>query len=535
LKWIKKKPVYKYDEYDDILTKLAAINGIEDIHKFLHPSFDDLHDPYTLDNIEIARNKILNAIHNHKFISIYADIDCDGITAASIMYNYLRNFTDKVAYFHSQRSQGHSIDVGYELIPPETELLIIVDSSTSSDKTCRMISEKGIDIIIIDHHEPENKNPYALIINPQLDNYKNKNISGAGLAFKMIQVLDDTLASDTYMDFIDLAGIGLYGDAMSMREPENRYIVDQALKSITNPGIRALLTVTNKNMLNLTSTDLAYSIVPMLNGASRMDKIELALELLTCDDLDRCMELAKEIQKLNEERKKEQKQWIEKLSSQINEDDKAIVLIDDDIGKGFTGLISGDIASKYQRPVITMSRNGDKYHGSFRSYGDFNLKEFLATVPYATFAAGHSLAGGVGCNTKDLEAFKKYINDALKDYTFEQSIEYDLDLDAEEITEDLIEQVLQFNRITGVGMPSARFKVSNLMVHDTKMVGSKKKETANIICDDLILVKFKTTEEFLNNFSVFDAIEVVGTLNLFKPYRGSVRKQILIEDIKKVG
>src|SRR5690606_19168190 len=218
-KWLQRKPKVKPNSEDAPLEKIAKIRGIKEIDRFLNPTQDELHDPYLIKNIENASNRIIRAIMNKERICLSYDADADGITATTVMQRYLKNYTDNVTYIYNERNHGHGIheqtrldfvtDEDYDEKGKikddekaerfklnsenlqkisESNLLIIIDSSSNDDKACERLSVKyGVEIIILDHHAIERENPHVLLVNPQQDGceYPNKHLSGAGVVFKV--------------------------------------------------------------------------------------------------------------------------------------------------------------------------------------------------------------------------------------------------------------------------------------------------------------------------------------------------------------
>lgn len=242
MKWIKREPKIKPRKTDSPIDKIAKIRGINDSYSFLNPSKEDLNSPYLLKNIEEACNRIILAISKGERITVSYDADADGITSATIMRRYLSNYTENVGFIYNERNHGHGINEqtrldfvkdkdfdengniidGYKRnryernkenmdIISNTDLLILIDSSSNDSNACKTISEMGVDIIILDHHAIERENKYALIVNPQQDGdkYPNKSISGAGVVFKVIEVMEDTLDSVDIWQYNDLVAVGI--------------------------------------------------------------------------------------------------------------------------------------------------------------------------------------------------------------------------------------------------------------------------------------------------------------------------------------
>lgn len=498
---------------DDMLKCLASIYNVENIDNFLAPKMSSLNDPTLIKNMEAARDKLMHAIDQNLRICISGDVDVDGVTSLTIIYQYIfsNKFTENIYYIFNQRSEGHSIRHQLDKIDNDTNLLIILDSSTNDSDICKQLQQKGIDIIIIDHHDVDTCNPHALIINPKNDDSPNKELSTSALCYKFIQVLDDVKKTNTCNDYIDLAGIGLHSDQMSMTVPENRWIVYQAMNNINNLGLKTLLGYTDKKYLS-SSEDIAFRLAPLINSAARMDKIELILELLNCSDIMRCKELASEIKSLNETRKRIQMEYYDKMKSDINDDDKFVIVIGNDIGRGFTGLLAGQIANEYKRPTICFTKINSLYSGSFRSFKNFNVKDFLIQLPHSIFVAGHKQAGGCAININDLNAFRESINEKLSHNSLNRFTEFDIKLDAGEISKSLVQQFSNFNEITGTSCPRLKFFIKGLFVNGK--IHLAKKNFLIVNCTGLQILKFRVDTNYCRNFPIRKEINVVGTLHI---------------------
>jgi single-stranded-DNA-specific exonuclease len=557
--WKQRAPKIPYEDTYSVIDKLAAINGIEDMFRFVYPTEEELHNPYLLKNVELARDRIIQAIELKQNIEILCDPDPDGISSTSLLYQYLLNYTDRLSYLYKQRSVGHGVQHVVNDIPDDTDLLIIVDSSSNEWEACKTITEREIDIVIIDHHQITDKNEYCILVNPQQEDcsYPNKQSSGSLLTWKVCQTLDDHFHEDYSDSLIDLAAFGLYSDMQSMSEPENRFMVNTMLDNIHNVGLRSILMVIKKEKEKLYSSTIGYNITPFINAPTRLDKIELPLELLTTDDPVIALELAKEIHSLNEVRKKTQKEAVKRLKPLVNEDDKCIVLIDSSLGKGYNGLIANDLSGIYQRPVIIQGETTTEYVGSYRSYGGFNFLEFASKLDMVTNSGGHAEAGGVSVLKNDFELFKMTLNNKLKNEKFEQITYFDIELQADKINEKLITQVQNFCRVSGTGFEEAKFLIKDLVVSQKKVMGSG--DTLKLGCllesdtwfvdeqdletakPSLVIMKFKADETFIEGVMVGDKIDVVGSLNLnlfprYKPkYHIEKTNQVFIEDLRVVN
>jgi single-stranded-DNA-specific exonuclease len=535
MKWEKRQPKSEFDQQDDIVSKLAKIRGIGDVDAHLSPSSDYLHDPYLLGNIKEAAAKIIDAVKKGKLICVSMDCDADGIFSTAIMMRYLRQFTENLYFIFAERDVGHGIEYQMDKVLPETELLIILDSSSNSIKACKELKNKGIDIIILDHHIIEEHNPHALIVNPQSDNYPNKQISGATLAYKMVSVLDDTFGTGEVEDYIDLAAYGMYADVMSALEMENRHIIIQGMENVRNKGIKALLKSAKQDGNKFNCQTISFTISPMINGVARMNNISLAIELLLEDDIARCFEIAEEIRKLNEERKKISRTLVEKYSQTVNEKDKIIIAVDTMASKGFNGSVAMELAQRYKRPAMVLRLTHGIVTGSYRTFADFKLKSFLNKFYHINYAAGHEEAGGVELKEIHLDVLKEYINKHIKADAFVPKVEYDLELDIKDVHYKFVREIESFNHLTGKGIPEAKFLIRNLFVEDRQVIG-KNKDTVKITCEGIELIKFKVDADYALELETFDKVDVIGSLsvNQFMGRRGMVTTmQLKVDDYKK--
>lgn len=557
MKWVAKKPKAKPNSRDSVVDKIAKIRGIQDVDRFLHPSEDELFDPYLIKNIEDASNRIIRAIAGKERIVVSYDPDADGLTSATIMRRYLSNYTDNVDYIYGERGDGHGIEnmLKTKGLNPEKDakrlvlnkqnmekikdcdLLILIDSSSNDTKVCKYISETlNKDVIIIDHHEIERDNPHVLMVNPQQEGceYPNKQLSGAGVVFKVLQVMEDTLCGVDVWQYIDLVAVGMYADVMRVDVFENRYLITHGLRNVRNAGLVRILKGGKANLKKLKCSDIGFTIAPLINGTCRMDEIELAIDLLMADDDTDCKRLRLKMAKLNEKRKEIQKSLFESYSKSVDPSKKALVVLDDKASKGFNGIISQQLSDAYKRPAIVGRLHKGVASGSFRANG-FDFKSFLQASGLLKEAMGHPSAGGFEIEEDKLDDLLQYIEDNLPELGEQEAyVLYDLEMDASEIHE-YIEAVELFNHLTGNGFPKIIVRVNNISVQEAKCIG-KTMETVKInTFNDMELIKFRVNENYASDLGVFDEIDAVGQLQMNEFYNFGLKKlvitpQVMLED-----
>jgi len=528
--WLERKPEREYFDFDDIITRLSDIYGVEDLDEWLKPTKASVHDPYTIDNIVEVGMRIIKAIEDGEMITVSYDVDSDGITSGSILIRYLKQFTSNINYVYGQRNDGHGI--GVQFIPEETQLLIVVDSSTNETEVCKELFCDGVNqIIIIDHHPKTQDNPYALIVNNQLDNYPNKELSGAGMVFKVVQVLDDLLSQETHQEFIDMAGIGISGDVMSMKEKENRYFVYQALNNIMNYGLSAILEVSKIDQDNMSTQTIGFDIVPVINACARLGKIEIMIELLLEDDYSRCLELAKEAISLNKERKKITKKLTKKIETYLDTSNAVIISVEEgglDDERGFNGLIATGIAEKYQKPTIICKKKNGICMGSARGIGSIKFKEVLESTGLFHLLEGHQGAFGIGFKEEDLDKIHNELNKKLKNVK-EKVVYYDIELKLSDITFKLIEDIMKFNMLAGKDAYNTKVLIRDVEVIERKLLGKTKvKDTVKFVCENkLDILKFRTTEDFANEVKEGDLIDVICNLSINSFFNWGTRENVV--------
>lgn len=556
MKWVQRKPVKKPRKNDTILEKLARVRGIENAREWLNPPWSVEHRAYLLDNIDEVAQRIIKAIHLNQKMVVMADIDADGVFACSVMMNYLKDLVeeDNLDYIHAQRSSGHGLetvikdedkeeDPKVKYLPEDTDLLIIVDSSSNSVEGCKKAVDMGMDVIVIDHHLIEEENPYATIVNCQQGAYPNKDLSGSAMAYKVCQVMDDYMGEDLSDDLVDLSAIGIISDMMSVKNLENRFLILQGLKNINNLGLHVLLKKSKVDLgEDISTTTISFKVSPVINACTRFDKIELAIELLTTDDPDEANKLAGQMIKMNDKRKEDESEIVKSALARVDNSRKIAVLYDNEIGSGFRGLVAMQLVSKLGKPVFVLKHNeeNDMYNGSARSFGDINLKNLVEITGDFEYSQGHTKAFGIGIEKKNLNKALDALDKLLEEEDDEVTVEYDLEIDESDITDIDIKQIEQFGLISGQGFPEPVFLVKGLVADSRELLGKKKKETVKIACDNgMALMKFKVDENYamdieeaLNDDEMFMVeLDVVGTLNINNFFHWGLRRNIVTNQV----
>lgn len=560
MKWVQRKPKQAIKQDDSVLEQIGKIRGIKDVGRFLSPTEDELLDPYLLKNIEDASNRIIRSVKNNDKIVLSYDPDADGISANTVMRKYLGNYTDNVDYIYGERNYGHGITEQIKCKGLDKEkdakrlelsesnikkiadcdLLILIDSSSNDVETCKnIVKHFGCDIIILDHHEIEKENPHVLLVNPQQDGdeYPNKQLSGAGVVFKTIQVMEDTLGEVDPFYYMDLVAVGMYGDMMNVDVLENRFMIMYGLRNINNAGLKRI--IKGGKVSKMDCNAIGFTIAPLLNGVARMDEIKLAIDILMEDNDDICKKLRLKMQKLNDSRKLRQKEIVEQYASKVDSNQKALIVLDDNSSKGFNGIVAQQLSERYKRPAIVGRLHKGTASGSFRSFNDFDMKTFLTESGLLVEAMGHPQAGGFEVEEVNLEKLIQYIEKELPELADKEPyILYDIEIKPDEV-EECVNTIERFNMVTGKGFNKIIVRINGLSVKEQLCIG-KTQETVKIkTFDEVELIKFRVNENYASELGVFDEIDIVGQLGINRFYNFQTRietltNQVMIEDYKEL-
>lgn len=404
------------DRYPELLQTLLKNRGItteEEAERFMNPSYErDLHDPFLILNMERAVERILRAITNGERIAIWGDYDCDGIPGTVVLHDFFKKiaYPDVAIYIPHRYLEGYGLNTqGIDrLCESGVSLIITVDSGITDVEPVLHASARGIDVIVTDHHLPQENVPKAFaVLNSKQseDSYPFNMLSGAGVAFKLVQALLMRGKFDVQPGWekwlLDVAGISTIADMVPLTG-ENRVLAHFGLKVLRRtprPGLRALFAKARVDAAGLTEDDVGFTIAPRLNAASRMDTPMRAFELLSASDPERAQELAKHLEKKNSERKVAVSDMIDEVDRLVHESGAAPVLT---VGSpewrpGVVGLAAARIVERYGRTAFVWGGRGSKdLKGSCRSDGTVNIVRLMENAAPGTFLdfGGHAAAGG---------------------------------------------------------------------------------------------------------------------------------------------
>lgn len=479
--------------------KVMAGRGLEDpdaAREFLCPSLDALHDPMLLRSMPEALARLTAAIARREKILIYGDYDVDG-TASVVLLTKAIELAGGSAAFHVP----HRLKDGYGMRPEVVEaaaeqgvsLIVSVDTGIRAAEVVRRANELSIDVIVTDHHLPETELPPALaVLNPNRPDcpYPEKNLCGAGVAFKLVQALFGTLGwphekqRRVWLSFLKLAAIATVADVVPLIG-ENRIIVYHGLAglgAVRNPGLRALLDVAGFPPESVpTSRQIAFQIAPRMNAAGRMDTAKAVVEMFLTDDPARARELAQQLHDRNTER--QQVEATIRVACEgiaVADTDAALVYYSEQWHRGVLGIVASRMVERFHRPVFVLGKNEDDglVQGSGRSIAAFHLLDALESMSdvFLRFG-GHAHAAGVTLEASRVdefrERFNRYAAARLAPEDFQPQMHIDALVDLREINERSIEQVFALAPF-GHGNPSPMFAALDVEVAGQPAVWKEK-------------------------------------------------------------
>lgn len=526
------------------------INTEEAARKFLYPDMDDFYDPFELDGMDIAVDRINKAIANKEKIWIYGDYDVDGITSTSLLIKTFKYLECEVDYYIPDRKkEGYGInnDAIKHIKESGGDLLITVDCGITSVKEADYAKEVGLDLIITDHHECQEVIPDALaVINPKKPNctYKFDMLAGVGIALKLAHALAADEFYNLMDELIDLAALGTIADIAPLND-ENRIISKiglEAINAYTSIGISSLIEESGLGDKEINSGHIGFMIAPKINAAGRIGSPSLAVELLTTYSEERAKEIAKELCELNDRRQEIEKQILKEAIEYVDnnidlENEKILIVEGHDWHTGIIGIVSSRISEKYYRPSVILNIEDGVAKGSARSVGRFSIFDALNSCKdlFDKFG-GHDQAAGLSLDASNTSELRKRINE----YGNENISEFDLipivsvedELKSSDITYKLIDELTLFEPY-GVGNPKPVFAYENLSIDQVRLIGKDKSHLKISVHDQTRIfdcLGFGMGEKFAY-FRTNDSVNMAFTLEK-NNFRGVETIQFMIKDIK---
>jgi len=439
------------------LLVLRNITSYDEAKTFFRPSLDDLHNPFLMKDMDLAVNRIEQAIENKENILIFGDYDVDGTTAVSLVYSYLIDYySNVVSYIPDRYEEGYGVSYkGIDFASDNNiSLIIALDCGVKAIDKVKYAKEKQVDFIICDHHRPGAELPQAVaILNPKREdcNYPFDELCGCGVGFKLIQALGKNRKQtiDYFIPFLDLVATAIAADIVPVIG-ENRILAYFGMQVINqNPriGIKALITQINRPIVNI--TDVVFTIAPRINAAGRMKSGIHAVNILTETNLDKANQFAVNIEKYNLDRRAfDQRITAEALKQIENNKEKTgftTVVYDKDWHKGVIGIVASRLIETYYRPTLVFTKSGDYLAASARSVKGFDVYKALESCSeFIEQFGGHKYAAGLTLLPKNYKKFKAKFEQIVKDTIPKELLEPEISIDSVVYLSDLTPK---FNRI----------------------------------------------------------------------------------------
>jgi len=541
-------------QVDDTVATLLLQRGIETYQSaktFFRPSFEDLHNPFLMKDMDKAVERIEQAIENGENILVYGDYDVDGTTSVALMSSYLKTRIDSVAtYIPDRYDEGYGISYkGIDFADDnDFSLIIALDCGVKAIDKVTYAKEKGIDFIICDHHRPGEKLPEAVaVLDPKREDcaYPFKELCGCGVGFKLITALasNQGQAVEDLVEYLDLVATAIGADIVPIVD-ENRalaYFGLQVINTNPRPGMKAIIAEVKKDVLTI--TDVVFIIAPRINAAGRMKHGNHAVTLLTEMDFNLAAGYAVDIDQFNTDRRETDKRITEEALIQIEENEEqegfTTVVYDENWHKGVIGIVASRLIETYYRPTLVFTKSGDKLAASARSVKGFDVYNALeACSEHIEQFGGHKYAAGLTLLPENYEAFKAKFESIVKDTIdpklLTPELKVDLEIELSQINSKLMRILKQFAPF-GPGNMAPTFMSRN--IKDTgygKCVGEDDKHlrftATQAFNDKIICIGFGLGNKIniIKNRKSFSAAYIIDENH----WKGNISLQLKLKDIK---
>lgn len=566
MKYLVKNKNYEYISDDELLKILLKQRGVENPDKLLKIRKSCLNDAKLFNNIEKGMQIFDKHIKNKSKICIIVDSDCDGYCSASLMYLFIKGLDagNEVEYiFHDGKQHGITEKISNKLNEIEYDLLIVPDAGSNDTFRSSLIKAEGKDILILDHHEMDEINPYATVINCQDGVYPNRTLSGTGVTFKFCELYEKEILSSNQIShsLLDLVAVGNIGDMMDMRNLETRYLTLKGIEILNsgycNTFFKAVHEKNKARLGNLNIMKIGWNISPLINAVTRVgtqdEKEDLFKALINSNETKEYQPrrkkgetgkppieiqdiqtfMARVVTNIKARQDKMVKKYIDELELKVSDEDKIIIIEANDLEQTFTGLIANKLASTYKRPSIVLrDKSNSTKGGSGRNYKMFeidNLREFLIDTDEFIHVSGHNNSFGFEIQNDNIKEMKNKVSEKLKEVKIEDVYHVDYAIPMGRLREKHIKQVGKMADMWGNSIDEPLFVITDIYVEqeDIKIIGDKQTllKITKQVGDSLInFVKISSKEETLNTYNTLLGRNERG---LSKKKKGKVGVEII--------
>lgn len=546
---------------DPVIARLIRNRDIQDmkeIRSYLYGTLAEIPSPWKMKDMERAVQILQKKITQKKKIRIIGDYDIDGVTATCILLKGLKRLNANVdTYIPDRVKDGYGMHE--QLIDKALEdgidTILTCDNGIAAAAEIEYAKKEGLTVIVTDHHDIPFRDtedgriwiiPKAdAVVNPKQNDclYPNKNICGAVVAWKLIWALYERLGidSDEIWDFLELAAIATVGDVMDL-QGENRIIVKEGLKKLSSTsfeGLKALICVNNLEGAEITAYHVGFVIGPCINASGRLDTAARSLELLLADNMEDAMKLADDLYDLNQSRKAMTEQGKEQAIQSIEENnlgkDRVLVVYLPDCHESLAGIIAGRIREAYNKPVFVLTKGADGVKGSGRSIEAYSMyEELVKCSDLLTQFGGHPMAAGLSMEEKNVELFRRCLNDncTLTEQDLIPKIMIDVPMPISYLSKKLTEQ-LKVLEPFGKGNSKPLFAQKNLRAVGIRVLGRNRNVAKMLLIDEngikMDAIYFGEAQEFVDFVQAHDTISVTyyPEINVFQ---GRENLQVVIKN-----
>lgn len=533
------------------LAMLMNIRGLDDaahLREFLGEG-EPLSDPFLLKDMDKAAARITRAVDNMEKIAVYGDYDVDGVTSTAMLYSYLETRgADVIFYIPQREGEGYGMNMGaVEYLKEQgVSLIVTVDNGISSVQEVARANELGIDVVVTDHHRPQAILPDAVAV---VDAYRPddtspyKHFSGVGIAFKLLMALEDGAGDveDLLEAYSDLAAIGTIGDIVPLTG-ENRTLIRAGLERLSQsdrPGVQALLENAGIAGKALTSTNVAFTLVPRINATGRMGAPERAVRLLISGYEEEAEVLSEEICADNEERRRVEAEIAEAAFADIEAKgymkDRVVVVDGENWHHGVIGIVASRVTERCGKPCMIISRGETEAKGSGRSIEGFSLFEAICACGDLLIKfGGHPMAAGITLKPENIEAFRKRINRYAAEHFPQmptQTVTLDCKLNPAALSVSMAQSLTQLEPF-GNGNPQPVFGLFNMELSNVTPVGGGGHLRLTLEKNGAVItaMRFNTKPEELP-YHIGDKIDLAVQLEA-REFRGQPSLTVIVRDMK---
>ncbi|MFR6308866.1 single-stranded-DNA-specific exonuclease RecJ [Hominenteromicrobium sp.] len=533
------------------LAMLMNIRGLDDaahLREFLGEG-EPLSDPFLLKDMDKAAARITRAVDNMEKITVYGDYDADGVTSTAMLYSYLETRgADVIFYIPQREGEGYGMNIGaVEYLKEQgVSLIVTVDNGISSVQEVARANELGIDVVVTDHHRPQEILPDAVAV---VDAYRPddtspyKHFSGVGIAFKLLMALEDGAGDveDLLEAYSDLAAIGTIGDIVPLTG-ENRTLIRAGLERLSQsdrPGVQALLENAGIAGKTLTSTNVAFTLVPRINATGRMGAPERAVRLLISGYEEEAEVLSEEICADNEERRRVEAEIAEAAFADIEAKgymkDRVVVVDGENWHHGVIGIVASRVTERCGKPCMIISRGETEAKGSGRSIEGFSLFEAICACGDLLIKfGGHPMAAGITLKPENIEAFRRRINQYAAEHFPQmptQTVTLDCKLNPAALSVSMAQSLTQLEPF-GNGNPQPVFGLFNMELSNVTPVGGGGHLRLTLEKNGAVItaMRFNTKPEELP-YHIGDKIDLAVQLEA-REFRGQPSLTVIVRDMK---